>query len=57
MFTHDNSPSANVATKNLCRLQFTLPTNMKAPVFMYYKRESKLENGSNDRCYRQKNQL
>jgi len=36
-FTHDEA-STDVTTQNLCRVQFELPVELKAPVFMYYKR-------------------
>lgn len=39
-FTHDAAPGANESRRSLCRLQFQLPGDMKAPVFMYYKREA-----------------
>lgn len=39
-FTHD-SAETNASINSLCRLQFQLPSDMKAPVFMYYKRESR----------------
>ncbi|GAA5823073.1 hypothetical protein JCM5353_007876 [Sporobolomyces roseus] len=35
-FTHDEA-STDVTTQNLCRVQFELPVELKAPVFMYYK--------------------
>jgi hypothetical protein len=36
-FTHD-AAATNLSTQSLCRLQFSIPVDMKAPVFMYYKR-------------------
>ncbi|ORY75987.1 ligand-effect modulator 3 family [Leucosporidium creatinivorum] len=35
-FTHD-AAETNASIANVCRLQFQLPADMKAPVFMYYK--------------------
>ncbi len=37
-YTTNTAAGANVSTTNLCRLQFELPSDMVAPVFMYYKR-------------------
>jgi len=37
-FTSDDSQT-NAAERNLCRVTFDLPVELKKPVFMYYKRE------------------
>lgn len=35
-----NEQEQDVGRQNLCRVQFELPTEMKSPVFMYYKRKT-----------------
>ncbi|GAA5984786.1 hypothetical protein JCM11641_002740 [Rhodosporidiobolus odoratus] len=42
-FTHDDSQT-DLATQNLCRVQFELPVELKKPVFMYYKLTSYYQN-------------